>query len=100
MDRYHLRPAYPPETFALLNELIVDELRVVLDVGCGPGNVARPMAEYVERVDAVDISLPMLVRGVLVTVDDFALFLSPLCVPLHAPPFLGEHVDRVEACIL
>lgn len=63
VDRYHLRPTYPPETFALLNDLIVDEPRAVLDVGCGPGNVARPLAEYVERVDAVDVSLPMLARA-------------------------------------
>jgi hypothetical protein len=27
VDRYHLRPAYPPETFTILNELIVDEPR-------------------------------------------------------------------------
>jgi ubiquinone/menaquinone biosynthesis C-methylase UbiE len=63
VDRYHLRPIYPPETFALLGELIVDEPRAVLDVGCGPGNVARPLAEYAERIDAVDISLPMLARA-------------------------------------
>jgi ubiquinone/menaquinone biosynthesis C-methylase UbiE len=35
----------------------------VLDVGCGTGNVARPLAEYVERVDAVDRSFPMLQRA-------------------------------------
>jgi ubiquinone/menaquinone biosynthesis C-methylase UbiE len=63
VDRYHLRPAYPPETFTILNELIGDEPRVVLDVGCGTGNVARPLAEYVERIDAVDLSLPMLERA-------------------------------------
>ena len=63
VDRYHLRPTYPPETFTILNELIVDEPRVVLDVGCGTGNVARPLAEYVERIDAVDLSLPMLERA-------------------------------------
>ena len=63
VDRYHLRPAYPPETFTILNELVVDEPRVVLDVGCGTGNVARPLAEYVERIDAVDLSLPMLERA-------------------------------------
>jgi ubiquinone/menaquinone biosynthesis C-methylase UbiE len=62
-DRYHLRPTYPPETFAILNELIVDEPRAVLDVGCGTGNIARPLADYVERVDAVDWSLPMLERA-------------------------------------
>jgi len=63
VDRYHLRPTYPLETFAILNELIVDEPGAVLDVGCGTGNVARPLAEYVERVDAVDMSLPMLSRA-------------------------------------
>ena len=63
VDRYHLRPTYPPETFEILNELIVDEPHAVLDVGCGTGNVARPLAEYVERVDAVDMSFPMLERA-------------------------------------
>lgn len=63
VDRYHLRPTYPPETFAFLNTLIVDEPRAVLDVGCGPGNVARNMPDYVERVDAVDVSYPMLERA-------------------------------------
>jgi ubiquinone/menaquinone biosynthesis C-methylase UbiE len=60
VDRYHLRPAYPPEIFTILNELIVDEPRVVLDIGCGTGNITRPLAEYVARIDAVDLSLPML----------------------------------------
>lgn len=63
VDRYHLRPTYPAETFEILNNLIVDEPRHVLDVGCGPGNLARPLAAYVERVDAVDISPPMLARA-------------------------------------
>ncbi|WP_376795271.1 class I SAM-dependent methyltransferase [Thermogemmatispora sp.] len=61
--RYHLRPSYPPETFLVLNELIVDEPRVVLDLGCGIGTIARPLAALVERVDAVDVSLPMLERA-------------------------------------
>jgi ubiquinone/menaquinone biosynthesis C-methylase UbiE len=63
VDRYHLRPAYPQETFTILNELIVDEPHVVLDLGCGTGNIARPLAEYVEHIDAVDLSLPMLERA-------------------------------------
>jgi ubiquinone/menaquinone biosynthesis C-methylase UbiE len=63
VDRYHLRPVYPPEIFIILNELIGDEPRVVLDIGCGTGNIARPLAEYVERIDAVDLSLPMLERA-------------------------------------
>lgn len=63
VDRYHLRPSYPPETFTILSELIRDEPRTVLDVGCGTGNVARPLTEYVEHIDAVDLSLPMLERA-------------------------------------
>ncbi len=63
VDRYHLRPTYPPETFALLNALIVDEPRAVLDVGCGTGNLTRPLSAYVKRIDAVDISEAMLQRA-------------------------------------
>jgi ubiquinone/menaquinone biosynthesis C-methylase UbiE len=63
VDRYHLRPAYPPEIFSILNELLGDEPRVVLDLGCGTGNIARPLAASVERIDAVDLSLPMLKRA-------------------------------------
>ncbi len=63
VDRYHLRPAYPPEIFTILDELIVDEPRTVLDIGCGTGNIARSLAAYVERIDAVDLSLPMLERA-------------------------------------
>ncbi len=29
VDRYHLRPTYPPEIFTLLNALVVDEPRTV-----------------------------------------------------------------------
>lgn len=58
--RYHLRPTYPPETFAILNELIQDEPRVVLDVGCGTGNIARRLTAYTEEIDAVDMSEAML----------------------------------------
>ena len=58
VDRYHLRPASLPETFTILNELIVDGPR-----GCGTGNIARPLADSGERIDAVDLSLPMLERA-------------------------------------
>lgn len=63
VDRYHLRATYPPETFRLLADLVVDEPRAVLDAGCGTGDVARHLLEYAERIDAVDISLPMLEKG-------------------------------------
>ncbi len=63
VDRYHLRPTYPQETFCILANLIVDEPRAVLDAGCGTGDVARNLLDYAERIDAVDISLPMMVRG-------------------------------------
>jgi hypothetical protein len=36
VDRYHLRPTYPPETFAFLVDLIVDQPRVVLDWAAAP----------------------------------------------------------------
>lgn len=60
VERYHLRPTYPSETFDILKDLMVDEPHVVLDVGCGTGNIARRLVEHAEHIDAVDISEPML----------------------------------------
>ena len=62
-DRYHLRATYPPETYRLLANLIVDEPRVLLDAGSGTGEIARHMLEHIERIDAIDISLPMMKHG-------------------------------------
>ena len=62
-SRYALRPPYPEETFQLLASLAVDEPRAVLDAGCGPGDLARPLAPLVGRIDAVDRSAAMLAEG-------------------------------------
>jgi ubiquinone/menaquinone biosynthesis C-methylase UbiE len=62
-DRYHLRTRYPPATFRILASLITDEPRVLLDAGSGTGDIARHMIEYVERIDAIDISIPMMKHG-------------------------------------
>ena len=63
VEVYHLREPYPEEVFAILENLITDEPRTVLDIGCGPGNIARRLVHLVERVDAVDMSLPMIEKG-------------------------------------
>ena len=63
VEAYHLRSPYPDEIFDILAELITDAPRTVLDVGCGPGNIARRLVQIVERVDAVDFSLPMIEKG-------------------------------------
>jgi SAM-dependent methyltransferase len=47
----------------VLAELAGDPPRLVLDAGCGTGDVARLLAPLVERLDAVDISEPMIRRG-------------------------------------
>ncbi|MEN3267141.1 class I SAM-dependent methyltransferase [Pseudonocardia sp.] len=60
---YAYRPPYPAELFDTLEELIVDELRAVLDIGAGDGALARPLAERVDRVDAVEISAAMVDAG-------------------------------------
>ena len=47
----------------MLARLITEEPRTVLDMGCGTGDIARNLLDYVERIDAVDISLPMMEKG-------------------------------------
>lgn len=62
---YHCRPQYPPGLFEILLSLIhsTDQPAAVLDAGCGPGLVARPLAPRVARVDAVDFSPHMIAEG-------------------------------------
>ena len=40
-----------------------DEPRIVLGIGCGTGEIARPLAAFVDRVDAVDQSAAMIRIG-------------------------------------
>ncbi len=60
---YHLRLPYPSEVFPILAGLIADIPRTVLDVGTGSGPLARGLAPFVDRVDAVDISAAMIAKG-------------------------------------
>ena len=59
---YRYRPPYPAEVFDLLERIITDRPRRVLDIGAGEGALARPMAGRADHVDAVDIS-PAMVRA-------------------------------------
>jgi SAM-dependent methyltransferase len=58
---YHHRPPYPAEAIELL--LGFAQGGAVIDLGCGPGDLARRIAPHVERVDAVDFSEAMVARG-------------------------------------
>src|SRR5215472_13280376 len=60
---YPLRPPYPEGMFTTLAALMVDQPRTLLDLGSGPGDLARNLVHAAERVDAVDASLAMIERG-------------------------------------
>jgi SAM-dependent methyltransferase len=60
---YQHRPPYPPEVFGLLERIIADRPRRVLDLGAGEGALARPLAARVDHVDALDISAAMVEAG-------------------------------------
>jgi ubiquinone/menaquinone biosynthesis C-methylase UbiE len=62
-DAYQHRPPYPDEVFDLLERLITDRPRSVLDIGAGEGALARPLASRVDQVDAVDASVAMVEAG-------------------------------------
>ncbi|MGD7789580.1 class I SAM-dependent methyltransferase [Propionibacteriaceae bacterium Y1700] len=58
------RPGYPPEVFAhLVDTLGLNGRQRVLDLGCGPGTVAIPLAPFVERVVAADPQPEMIKVG-------------------------------------
>ncbi|MFB7517225.1 class I SAM-dependent methyltransferase [Streptomyces sp. NPDC056144] len=58
------RPWYPAELFALLKDHFgLDGTQTALDLGCGPGMVALPLAPLVARVHAVDPEPGMLAEG-------------------------------------
>ncbi len=80
VDNYQFRPPYPEEAFDILVGLITDEPRAVLDVGSGSGNIARRLVDRVERVDAVDFSLPMIEKGKRLPNGD-----NPKLRWIHAP---------------
>lgn len=60
------RAGYPPELFAHLAErFALDGTQTVLDLGCGTGQLAIPLAPYVARVIAIDPEPTMLEHGAL-----------------------------------
>jgi len=63
VEAYKYRPPYPNQVFDILSALIIDEPRVVLDVGTGTGDIARHLVDVVDRVDAVDFSQQMIEMG-------------------------------------
>jgi len=89
VDVYHLRPPYSPEVLDILVSLVTEKPRVVLDAGCGTGQVARGLIGRVERIDAVDCSEPMIAKGRSLPGGDHPA-LHWICgnveeVPLHPP---------------
>lgn len=59
---YRHRAPYPPEVLATLRGLLVEPM-TILDVGAGTGALARHMASFAKRVDAVDPSEAMIREG-------------------------------------
>lgn len=74
VEVYELRPPYPAETYKILLNLLGKSRRKVLDVGCGPGKIARLLVDHVDGVDAVDFSEEMIRVG-----KSLVNFASKLC---------------------
>ena len=59
---YIARPPYPPELYQKLFGLVARRRRAV-DLGCGPGKIARVLAGQFNRVEAIDPSAAMIAAG-------------------------------------
>jgi ubiquinone/menaquinone biosynthesis C-methylase UbiE len=58
------RPPYPADVFQLLaNKFQLDGSGKLLDLGCGPGDLAIPLSSYFEKVVALDTDADMLSEG-------------------------------------
>lgn len=62
-ETYEFRPPYPDETYRILLSLLGESRGRTLDVGCGPGKIARRLVDHVDGVDAVDFSQEMIRIG-------------------------------------
>ena len=62
-EAYKLRPPYPDEVYTILRSLLGESPGRVLDVGCGPGKIARSLVDHVNGVDAIDFSQEMIRVG-------------------------------------
>lgn len=63
VDAYHLRTPYPSSLAPCLVQLMRPAGGKILELGCGTGEIARALAAHAERVDAIDISAPMLEKA-------------------------------------
>lgn len=98
---YPLRPPYPEETFRILLSLIPPDLAAaaVLDAGCGTGSIARPLAAWVDRVDAVDISERMIALAKTLPGGDRPN-LHWIHAPIETAPLSGSYALVVAAASL
>ncbi|WP_454848753.1 class I SAM-dependent methyltransferase [Rhizobium binxianense] len=62
VENYPYRPPYPDRLFQKLLELVPGRSSL-LDIGCGPGKISRPLSKYFRHVVAVDPSRHMLALG-------------------------------------
>jgi SAM-dependent methyltransferase len=56
---YHARPPYPSGVLELIDSLIVDQPRRVLELGAGSGDLGLRLARHVDALDAVEPSTAM-----------------------------------------
>lgn len=68
---YKKRAPYPLETYAILMTLMNGEKKRVLDIGCGPGDIARQLALSVDHIDAIDASAEMIAVGKTLPAGDY-----------------------------
>lgn len=98
---YQYRPPYPPETFTFLSSLIPPTVmrRTILDAGCGTGFIARPLAPFVDHVDAVDMSETMIMMGQTLPGGNRAN-IRWIAAPIETAPLHGPYALIVAAASL
>ncbi len=95
------RPQYPAEAFDVLREKShLNKSSRVLDIGCGPGNLALPLAAIAGQVYAVDPNAEMLAEARRLAKERGIGNIEFILAESNDLPELAEHIGLVDLTVM
>ncbi|MCP3986136.1 MAG: class I SAM-dependent methyltransferase [bacterium] len=96
VEAYARRPPYPKALIRVLRERLADSDGVLLDLGCGLGEISRQLAASFRSITAVDSSEAMLAEARRLSGGDSER-IQWLCSPVEEASFVGPFAAVLAA---